>query len=272
MALFSRNIPLAGPVELSSWRALALLAWPSVSDASVHAVMEVEAGPMLDYIGDRGEASGTRIAPVHFVGRTLAEVLRELPDINCILRRRRLYRRRDVDIMFPVALDREGYDLAAAVVRHADRKSVVEIAQELGRFAEELRDRGDSGVKVGTHILQGPLLRFAQFLLYTLNVWTPAIGMPQNAFGSAAVSDVSSFGVDVVFPPLLPLARLPIVVGVGAVFDKYGPDGAASKWIRLFVVFDHRIIDGVYAGRISHFVRGVFADPAGSFDKALGAG
>jgi len=54
---------------------------------------------------------------------------------------------------------------------------------------------------------------------------------------------------------------------VGALFDEYGPDGKATKWIRLFLVIDHRIIDGVYSGRIAHFIRGVFADPAKHFDK-----
>jgi len=271
VAFFSRNIPLNGPLELSPWRSMALLAWPSVSDASVHAVVEVDAEPMLQFIKRRSKSSGTRIAPVHFVGKTLADTLRELPDVNCILRRRRLYQRRDVDIMFPVALDREGNDLSAAVVRNADRKPVEEVASELAQAAADLRSQGGSSFKAGTHILQGPLLRFAQFLLYTLNVWTPALGMPQNAFGSAAVSDVSSFGADFAFPPLLPMARLPIVIGVGPVFERYGPDGALEKWIRLFVVFDHRVIDGVYAGRITKFIRSVFAKPDEYFGKKAGA-
>ncbi|MDH3234050.1 MAG: 2-oxo acid dehydrogenase subunit E2 [Alphaproteobacteria bacterium] len=268
MALFSRNIPLEGPVKLSTWRGMALHAWPFVSDASIRAVMEIEAEAMLRYIDERSKASGTRIAPVHFVGRTLAATLREHPDINCIIRRKRLYRRRDVDIMFPVALDREGFDLAAAVVRHADQKSLDEVASDLNQAAADMRTQGNSGMKPAPPLLQGPLLRFAQFMLYTLNLWSPALGMPQNAFGSAAVSDVSSFGADIVFPPLLPLARLPIVIGIGPVFEKYGPDGKATKWIRLFVVIDHRIIDGVYSGRIAHFIRGVFADPARYFEKS----
>lgn len=267
MELFKRNIPLSGPLELSPWRSMALLAWDSVSDASVHAVIEVEAEPMLEFIRQRGKAAGNRITPVHFVGKTLADTMRALPDINCILRFRRLYRRRDVDIMFPVALDREGYDLSAAVVRNADRKSLEVIARELTGSIRELRRQGGSSFNAGTNILQGALLRSAQFLLYTLNVWTPALGIPQNAFGSAAVSDVSSFGADFAFPPLLPLARLPIVLGVGPVFDRYGPKGESEKWIRVFLVFDHRIIDGVYAGRICHHIRAIFSNPEKHLEK-----
>lgn len=268
MELFKRNIPLEGPVELSPWRRMALLAWDSVSDASVHAVIEVEAQPMLDFITRRGKATSTRITPVHFVGKTLADTMRTLPDVNCILRRRRLYRRRDVDIMFPVALDREGYDLSAAVIRNVDHKSIEGIANELREMVTELRNQGGSSFKAGTHILQGIMLRFTQFLLYTLNVWTPALGLPQNAFGSAAVTDVSSFGADFAFPPLLPLAHLPIVLGVGPVFDRYHADGKSAKWIRLFVVFDHRVIDGVYAGRINHRIRTIFSNPEKYFGEA----
>ena len=271
MALFSKNIPLLGPLELSPWRSLALLAWDSVSDASVHTVIEVEAGPMLRFIQARGKSAGIAINPVHFVGKTLGDTLRELPDVNCVLRRGRLYRRRDVDIMFPVALDKKGYDLSTAVIREVDTKSIDAIASELFRAARDLRKQGGSSFKAGPRLLQRPMLRFAQFLLYTLNLWTPALGMPKNPFGSAAVTDVSSFGADFAFPPLLPLARLPLVFGVGPVFDRYGKDGKSAKWIRLFFVFDHRIIDGVYAGRICHYFRDVFAKPEEFYGNSAGA-
>lgn len=223
---------------------------------------------MLRFIERRGKSTAIRIGPVHFVGRTLAGSLRKLPDVNCILRRGRIYRRRDVDIMFPVALDREGHDLSTAVVRNAETKPLEDVANELSRAAADLRKQGGSTFKVSINILRRPLLRFAQFLLYTLNVWTPALGLPKNAFGSAAVTDISSFGADFLFPPLLPIARLPIVFGVGAIFEKYGPDGKSVKWVRLLFVFDHRIIDGVYAGRICHYFRSVFAKPEEYYGKA----
>jgi len=261
MAWLSRNIPLEGPLTLSPWRRMALSAWPTVSDASVLGVVELSAAPMLEYIRREGERTGVRPAPLHFVAKSLADTFRQFPDVNCLLRAGRLYRRRDVDIFFPVAMDPKGWDLSGVVVRNADRLSVAEISRELTSAALELRRAGDTGFQVKNRIIGRVLMRTAGFFLYTLNLWTPALGFPRDAFGSAAVTDLAPFGADLAFPPLLPIARLPLVVGVGSVAERYGPDGKTEKLLRLGVVFDHRVIDGVYAGRICHRIRAIFADP-----------
>jgi pyruvate/2-oxoglutarate dehydrogenase complex dihydrolipoamide acyltransferase (E2) component len=264
----SRNIPLAGPQELSPWRRVALSAWPTVSDASVLGVVELNAAPVLDYLGRECERTGARIDPLHVVAKALADTFRELPEINCVLRAGRLYRRRDVDIFFPVAMDRRGWDLSGVVVRDADNLSVVEISRELASASFRLRRAGDTGFSVKNRVLGRLLMRTAGFFLYTLNLWTPALGFPRNAFGSAAVTDLSHFGADFAFPPLLPIARLPLVVGVGAVAERYGADGKPEKFLRLGVVFDHRVIDGVYAGRICHRIRAIFANPEGHLSRS----
>jgi pyruvate dehydrogenase E2 component (dihydrolipoamide acetyltransferase) len=263
----SRNIPLDGPQELSPWRRLALSAWPTVSDASVLGVVELDAAPMLEYLGRERERTGVRVAPLHFVAKAVAVTFRGLPEINCVLRAGRLYRRRDVDIFFPVAMDREGRDLSGVVVRDADALSVAGISRELAGAAFRLRRAGDTGFRVKNRLLGRVLMRTAGFFLYTLNLWTPALGFPRNAFGSAAVTDLSSFGADFAFPPLLPIARLPLAVGVGAVSERYGADGRAEKFLRLGVVLDHRVIDGVYAGRMCHRIRAIFADPEGHLSR-----
>jgi len=273
MAWLSRNVNLSGEMELSPWRGLALVAWESVSDASVHAVVEMEAGPMLRYIGRVGKKAGLRVTPAHFTGKAIADTFRRLPDLNCLLRRGRLYRRRDVDIFFPVALDRDGENLSGTVIRNVDEKPLDTIAGELAEAAGRLRK--DGGGKFGairSHVLRRALMRFSGFFLYTLNLWSPALGIPRDAFGSAAVTDVSTFGSDYVFPPLLPVARLPLVVGVVGLVERYDAKGRRTDWLRLCFVFDHRVIDGVYAGRICQHLKAVWAEPEKHLDAGNAAG
>lgn len=266
MALLTRNVALSGEMELSPWRGLALVAWDSVSDASVHAVVEMDAAPMQQYLDRLHRSTGVRVSTVHFVGKAFADTLRRFPDLNCLLRRGRLYRRRDVDIFFPVALDRRGEDLSGIVIRNADTKSADVIARELTDAASELKKHGEENFKaIKGHIFRRALMRFAGFFLYTLNLWTPAIGFPRDAFGSAAVTDISAFGADYAFPPLLPIARLPVVVGVGGLIDRYDADGKQGKWLRLCIVFDHRVIDGVYAGRMCRHLKSIWAAPERHF-------
>ena len=262
MALLKRNVALSGEMDLSPWRSLALVTWESVSDASIHAVFEMDAAPMQHYLERLHQRTGIRLSPVHFVGKALADTLREFPDLNCLLRRGRLYRRRDVDIFFPVAIDRRGEDLSGAVIRNVDAKSVEDLARELTDQASKLKKRGEDNFKaLKGHMLRRAMMRFAGFVMYTLNLWSPALGFPRDAFGSAAVTDLSAFGADYAFPPLIPVARLPIVIGVIGLIDRLGEDGNPSKWLRLCVVLDHRVIDGVYAGRMCRHLRSIHAAP-----------
>lgn len=260
-------MPLSGPQPQSAWRGQALGAWESVSDASVHTVLEVQAAPMLRYLDRHRARKGARVSSVHFVTKAVALTLRQLPEINSLLRLGRLYRRRDADIFIPVTLDAKGYDLSFVVIRSADTKPVAAIADELTRGAWSLRKKESVPLKpIRSRVLRRPLMRLAGFLLYTLNIWSPAFGIPKNPFGSAAVTDLSELGADYMFPPLLPFARLPLVVGIGPLYEKYGPQGTHETWLRLCIVFDHRIIDGVYAGRICRYLRTVWAAPEQHLD------
>jgi pyruvate dehydrogenase E2 component (dihydrolipoamide acetyltransferase) len=278
MPWLTENVPLAGRRELSAWRSLALATWRDVSAASVPAVLEIDAEPMLRFLERESARAGVRVTMVHAVGKAAAEILRRLPDVNCLVRLGGLYRRRNADVFFPVALDEAGEDLSGYVVRDADRKALVEIARELAEAARRMRlsggDPGYSGLRgagFARRVLARLVLRAGGLVLFTLNRWSPVLGLPRNAFGSVAVTDISKFGADWAYPPLLPFARLPFLLGVGPVVDR--PVLAGGTWrvqrtLRLIVVFDHRVIDGVYGGRMARLLRDLFADP----ERHFGAG
>ena len=243
---FVRNVALAGRRPLSAWRNLALSAWSSVGEASVHAVIEVDVEPLLRFLARESERTCRPITLVHAVGKAVGNALRTLPEINCLMRWGRLDQRRDVDLFFPVALDPEGRDLSALVVREVDRLSLEELAQRLSEQVHSLRHEGEAEFKELKSQLFGRfLMRAAGFFLYTLNLWTPALGFPRDAFGSAAITDLSRFGAELAFPPILPIARLPLVVGIAPLAERFDATGQRRQLLRLCVVFDHRVIDGV---------------------------
>lgn len=285
MSWFCKNVPLLGPRRLSPWRNAALSAWRTVGEASVHAVIDIEAGPILNFIESARERTGTHPTLVHCTGKATGMMLRRFPDINCLLRFGRLYQRRDVDIFFTVALDRRGEDLSGVVINGVDSLPVEAIAEQLTSAGLKLRQQGDTGFRgikatgVFGRILSRLMMHVGGFILYTLNIWSPLLGMPKNAFGSAAVSDISRFGSEFAFPPLLPIARIPLVIGMGPVITKPVYNGGEFKpvpHLRLCVVFDHRVIDGVYAGRMFRFFREIFSKPdeylTGSYEVSNGHG
>lgn len=274
MPWLTENVPLSGPRTLSAWRSLALAVWSDVSAASVPAVMTVDAEPMLAFIDRMNAETSVRVTMAHCVGKAVAEAYRQLPAVNCLIRLGRLYQRRDVDIFFPVALDRQGEDMSGAVLRNVDRLPLREVAEQLAHEARAVRSdagggfgafRGDGLVG---RLVARTVVRIGGLLLYTLNVWHPALGVPKDSFGGAAVTDLSQFGADLAFPPLLPMARLPFVIGICPITEEPVLEGGAwrtRKTLRLAAVFDHRVIDGVYAGRISQVLRDVFARPDAYF-------
>ena len=270
MSWLCENVPLLGPKPLSPWRNAALSAWRTVGDASVHAVVDIEADPVLDFIERERARTGSRLTLVHCTGKATGLMLRRFPDLNCLLRLGRLYQRRDVDIFFTVALDRHGEDLSGIVINGVDAQPVTALAEQLTQATLKLRQQGDASFKgikatgmIG-RVTSRLMMRAGGFIMYTLNVWSPLLGLPKNAFGSAAVTDISQFGAEYAFPPLLPIARIPLVIGMGPVITK--PVYSGGKWkpvrhLRLCVVFDHRVIDGVYAGRMFNFFREVLSRP-----------
>ena len=222
----------------------------------------------------------SRITLTHFVGKAVAEMLRRHPELNAIIRRGGLYPRQTIDISFTVASDTTGQDLGAMVLRNADKKTLVEIAQEMAPVIREVREKTDPKHQVFKKILGAlPLwlgrfaLQTACFFLYELNLWTPLFGLPRDPFGGALVTNVGSLGLDQAFGALVPASRLPVVIAVGAVQDTAVVENGqviAGKVIGLYFTVDHRVIDAVPAGYMSKTMKQIFADPEGELRQNSG--
>jgi pyruvate dehydrogenase E2 component (dihydrolipoamide acetyltransferase) len=156
-------------------------------------------------------------------------------------------------------------------VREADRKSVSEIAEEVARRAERMRAGEDADfgkTKRMTDATPRPVLRAAlklgDWLTVDRNLDLKRVGLPRQAFGSAMVSSVASFGVQRAFTPLSPYYRVPLVVLISEVTQKaVVVDGevVARPMLTLSATLDHRYLDGSDAGRLARAVRAFLENP-----------
>lgn len=271
MAWLRRNVALGPALRLTPFRKIALGTWRTAGDPSVYGSLELDAGPALAYVERLRARSGVRVTLTHFTGRVLAEVLRRHPEINCVRRGSSLHPRKSVDIFFQIASDRRGDDLSGAVVRDADRKSVIEVARELEARVREVREHGDPAfrrMKRLMRLLPAGLVRFAirftEWLTYDLNLWTPLLGTPRDPFGGLMLTSIGSLDMDEAYAPLVPYSRVPVVVALGAARERpVVRDGkvVAAPTIRLCATFDHRLIDGVHGAAMAKTLRAIFADP-----------
>lgn len=255
-------------IDAPAWRRIAAAAWHSPQDPTILGSLAVDARPVLAYINKLRERTGVRVTVTHIVGRAVARALGECPEINGRLVGTRFYLRDSVDIFFQIVAD-EGADLSGAKIEAAAQKSTWEIAKELQAKAEAVRAKKDAQfekTKKTARRLPGPFLRLALRFANWCDTHGIALpGVPRDAFGSAMVTNVGMFGIDVGYAPLFPVGGPPIVILVGAVSEEPAVvDGAviARPTLRLHATFDHRFVDGYHAGVLARAMRRLLDDPS----------
>ncbi len=206
----------------------------------------------------------------HLVGRAVAHALSEHPELNMRLHRGRFLPRESVAIFFVVAVE-GGKDLSGVKVANADRKSALEVAQELARRAERIRSGDDAEFGKSKRILAlTPAwllrlgLRFTTWLTTDRSVDLRRFGLPREPFGSAMVTSVGMFGVQHAYGPLSPHFRMPFMALVSEVTVKpVVVDGeiVARPMLTVSATMDHRYLDGSHAARLARGVRAYLEDP-----------
>lgn len=275
MPVLLRNIELEpNPLPLTTWRKTAIATWPDAASASVLGAIEVELDPIHAYLKEVKERHPTsRLTLTHFFGKVMGYMLREHPEVNAVVKFGNLYRRKNVDIFFQAVASEDGRDLSGITVRHVDRKSITEVAEEMNRRAKELKQKKDPAfdkmkqtIKLVPSFLLYYVLKFVDFLLFYLNVWSPLLGSPRDAFGSMMLTNIGSLGLPMAFAPLIPYAHAVMIVAVGQATQKLVllPDKTVGEIpvLNLFCTFDHRIMDGAHAAILVKTVKEVCRDPA----------
>jgi len=264
---------------LRGWRKVAAQTWQPPRDPSVYATLDIPMRSALAYLERLREESGVRATVTHVVARGIALAIRQYPQLNGIVARRRIMLRDTVDIFLQVATDGGG-DLSGFKIARADEKSVLEIARETETRANRIRQRRDRQVERTKSLLDriplpllGPVLRTISYLIYDLDLDLSRLGVVKDEFGSAMVSNVGSFGLAQANAPLVPFSRTPLVVLVGEVQDRPVAEGGrvvVRRMMSMGVTFDHRFMDGFQGGAMARLFRSYLEDPA-RFDEPAAA-
>ncbi len=267
------------------WRKVSLNTWSQPDNATIYGLLDVDVGPLQEYLARKTEQTGVKCTITHAVSRGLAMLLRRYPECNVLVRRRKVWLRDDVDIFHQVAMpippkadpDASGSapgeeakaDLSGATLRRVDTKPVEQIAQELRERAEKVRAKKDGDMaKTRNRMLGLPnfLLRivmgFINWFTYKMNWKLP--GTPRDPFGSAMVTAVGMFGIKLAYAPLVTFSQVPIILLVGQVEDRaVVRDGEVEvrPMCSITATLDHRIIDGFQAGRLAGDMKRMLEQP-----------
>ena len=249
------------PLEpLKGWRKLAVHTWSPPRDPSTYALVHVEMGAAIAYCERLRRESGVHVTVTHLVVKGVALALSQFPQMNGIVSRGRIMLRDSVDIFMQVATGGGG-ELSGLKIANADKKSVLEIAREAEERVARIRSRRDQQVERTKTVLDrvpprllGRLMRAIAYLTYDLDLDLSRFGVVKDEFGTAMVSNVGVFGIDVALGPLVPFSRTPMAVLMGKVDDRVVSENGrpvVKPMMTLCVTLDHRFMDGYHGGEMA---------------------
>jgi pyruvate dehydrogenase E2 component (dihydrolipoamide acetyltransferase) len=262
------NLELTPKRDISSFRKIAIGTWRTAYDPSVYGTLEIKMDRAMDYIGEFRAATGKHLTVTHLVARAVADALRQCPDANAILRFNRIYLRKRIGIFMQVVMTDEGsdkVDLSGVTLYDVADKSLLEIAREVDDKVALVRKRADPALEKSRgmlaripHLLIGLFLRFVAFLGYTLNLDLRRFGIPNDPFGSVMITNIGTLGLDMAYVPLVPYARVPILLATGSVKERALVEEGqvvVRKTMKINATFDHRFIDGFHAAVMAKTLR-----------------
>ena len=175
------------------------------------------------------ELEGAPVSLNDLVVKATAEALSRHPEVNAAWGADAIVRRGSVDVGVAVALE-DG--LVTAVLRHADRKSVFELAVELRDLAGRARAR-----KLAPDEYQG---------------------------ASFTISNLGMFGIEAFYAVINPPEAA--ILAVGAVQKVPWVDGTtgqvvATERLRLGLSCDHRVVDGATGARFLQTLKAIIESP-----------
>lgn len=271
------NLALVEKKNLSSFRRMALGTWRTVGDPSVYGTIKLRADKITRYIATFRERTGKKLTITHVMAKAVALVLASMPDANAILRRNRIYLRKDIGVFFQVAMEdpkTKELDLSGATIMRAHEKTLEQIYDEFSAKAARVKKGKDEELEATRSTFKRIPYRFLGWFLdllgwlsYEWNLDLRFAGVPKDPFGSAMVTNIGSLGLEEAYVPLVPYSHVPLLIAVGAIQEEpVVEDGAivVGKVLRACATFDHRVLDGMHASRMAKTITHIFDDPEGT--------
>jgi pyruvate/2-oxoglutarate dehydrogenase complex dihydrolipoamide acyltransferase (E2) component len=271
------NVPGHFVRDVSSWRRLAIATWQPANDPTIYGMLRIDASRALAYAERLSRQSGRHITITHLAASAVARTLARHPECNAYVRWGRLYQRDNVDVFVLVAVPSSDgehtarADLTGVKLTCADRKTVPEIAGEIEERAQAIRKGRDATFaktkglmqRVPMSVLQ-PLLKLLTFAQYDLNLDLTRLGVPRDSFGGAFVTNIGPLGIPAGFAPIVPVTRLALNVALGRIEEAPLAENGqvvVRPVLPLTATFDHRVVDGYHAGRLSNTFVEMLQDP-----------
>jgi len=231
----------------------------------IHLVTEVDITAARQLFAEHRNQTGEALSLTAYVVTCVARALADFPELNAFRNGRHLVVLDDVTVSVAFEREVDGERVPEPIaIQAVNRKSYREVNDEL-RAAQHRADEpiGTAMGTAWTRFIPGFLLRMVTRLAYRdVGVWMQ--------YGVVGVTSVGMFGSGPMW--LVPLASSTITVSVGSIAKRPTVvDGAVQEreHVCLTLTFDHEIVDGAPAARLTSRVASILASGDELRDVAL---
>ena len=168
------------------------------------------------------ESYGVSLTYLAFISRATVETLRDWPYVNAEIRGESIVTHNYVNLGFAVALD-DGKGLIVPVLKNAESLNLLGMARGVADLAQRARTK-----KLLPDDVQGGTFTITNPGSYGTFIGTPVISQPQTGI----------------------LGTYALVKRPWVITDDAGKDAIAIRpMMNLTLTYDHRLVDGAYAGQ-----------------------
>eukprot|EP00808_Paulinella_micropora_P012741 g7443.t1 len=227
--------------------------WPH--QGSAYGLLEVDAEPALEYL-KKQEVLGTHLTITTLVIKAVAMSLREAPGLRGRLVFGKFLPHSTIDLSLFI-----GPDLVSSTkISRADCRPLSQIHSYVHKKAEKLRSKQDKEFASKPLLQLLPVegiravLHFVGILAGDLGLRLPMLGVYPFPFGTCCISALNPLGVQQAFLPLLPFARVPMMVSIGSVQAKavvLEGQIVARKMLALTATVDPRFLNATEIARMN---------------------
>jgi pyruvate/2-oxoglutarate dehydrogenase complex dihydrolipoamide acyltransferase (E2) component len=253
--MFKSNVALGKKMKISSWRKSAIGTWKISKDSQVYCLQTINVDSALAFLKEKPYTM------THLAAQGCAKMIQENPEVNTLIIFGKVYPRLETSIFFQVASDKEGKDLTGHVVRNIDKMNLDDIKNDLNQAGRRIKSGDDfnykkvkSQMRLVPDILITFIINIYGFILYKLNIWSPALGAPKDAFGSMMITNIGSLGMQRAYVPLVGYSNCPLILALGKVYQRVGVKDnkpVVESVMDCCWTLDHRVLDGVVGAKMA---------------------
>ena len=213
------------------------------------------------------------IGILHFIIATYIRTVSMLPGINRFVVGRRIYARKDIEVVMTVKRDLSVNSTETTIKVHFEpTDTIFDVYRKMNAKIEEIKssDENNNTEDVADAFARLPrfLIRFAIMLLRVLDYFglLPQSLLDASPFhGSMIITDLGSLRIGPVYHHIYNFGTLPVFIAFGAKYHKYEINRHGrvedNKYIDTKMVLDEGTVDGYYYAQALRAFRYLFDHP-----------